>query len=131
MEKMQHGNVNNKNCVEETSEPNVKSDNLTFKESSHVTSHPFTRRDLHNNDKMKPLNNNGDFYNDFGLLESISFNSLLFFLLANLLTGFVNMTMYTIHAPISTSLVVLVGYLMTLCLTVSILHRKGIATKIW
>lgn len=65
------------------------------------------------------------------LLDAISFNSLLFFLLANLLTGAVNMSYKTIYASDPIAVVTLVLYMFTLSFVVVALRKRNICTKIW
>jgi hypothetical protein len=56
------------------------------------------------------------------LLRFINYNGLVFFLLANLLTGLVNMTFDTIHMATFTSVILLFNYCTVLCLFVAGLY---------
>ncbi|CAI9608362.1 unnamed protein product, partial [Staurois parvus] len=56
------------------------------------------------------------------LIEAINRNQLLYFLIANILTGIVNMTIDTIHSSNLLSLFVLVIYMFSNCLIVYLLH---------
>lgn len=67
----------------------------------------------------------------FDLLEAINANGLLFFLLANLLTGAVNLSTATMLASTSLAMTELTVYLLTLSLAVSILHVHRIRVKFW
>ena len=67
----------------------------------------------------------------FDLLEAINFNGLLYFLLANLLTGAVNLSTVTMSASTSLSLTLLTAYMLTLSLVVSALHVRHIRIKFW
>lgn len=49
------------------------------------------------------------------LLEAINTNGLAVFLIANILTGLVNVSMKTMYADARTSMLVLVGYSVAVC----------------
>jgi len=68
---------------------------------------------------------------NFDLLEAINANGLMFFLLANLLTGAVNLSTVTMLASTSLALTELTVYVLTLTLIVSILHVHKIRLKFW
>lgn len=68
---------------------------------------------------------------DLCLLNAINRNQLLFFLLANVMTGLVNMLIDTIHSSSSFSLSVLLLYMFCNCLVMYILHVKSITFKFW
>ena len=68
---------------------------------------------------------------DSVLVSALRPNLLLIFLLCNLLTGVVNMSMDTIRQPPVVSVVVLVVYMLGLCLTALALHARGIRLKFW
>ena len=57
------------------------------------------------------------------LLEAINANGLVIFLIANLLTGLINLSMKTMYADGLTSLVVLVGYSAAVCTSAWLLRR--------
>jgi len=67
----------------------------------------------------------------FDLLEAISANGLLYFLLANLLTGAVNLSTVTMSASAPLALTELTAYLVTLSAIVSVLHVYRIRVKFW
>jgi phosphatidylinositol glycan class W len=67
----------------------------------------------------------------FDLLEAINRNGLLYFLLANVLTGVVNLTTSTMHASVSTALAELTAYMFVLSVTVAVLHVYDISVKFW
>uniref|UniRef100_A0A7N0TAJ2 Phosphatidylinositol-glycan biosynthesis class W protein n=1 Tax=Kalanchoe fedtschenkoi TaxID=63787 RepID=A0A7N0TAJ2_KALFE len=70
-------------------------------------------------------------YKSSALVEAINQNLLATFLLANLLTGLVNMLMDTLNASSVVSLVVLIGYAFVLCITIGLTHFRGIRLKFW
>merc|ERR550519_411853 len=65
------------------------------------------------------------------IYEAIDYNGLVFFLLANLGTGAVNLSVATIHTPELPALAILAAYLVTLCLVAKILHRYNVRLKFW
>ena len=65
------------------------------------------------------------------LLEAVSYNALLFFLMANVMTGLINMSMRTMYASRITAIFVITFYLFLLCLVFVALRRKNIRTKVW
>ncbi|XP_069470808.1 phosphatidylinositol-glycan biosynthesis class W protein [Ambystoma mexicanum] len=67
----------------------------------------------------------------FCLLDAISRNQLLFFLLANVMTGLVNMLLDTIHTNNSLALSVLILYMFCNCIVMYVLHVQNIALKCW
>ncbi|XP_070564066.1 phosphatidylinositol-glycan biosynthesis class W protein-like [Ptychodera flava] len=67
----------------------------------------------------------------FCLLAAINRNQLLYFLLANILTGVVNMTMQTILQPPNIGLVAVSCYMYVLGFFLVILHAMNITTKVW
>ena len=67
----------------------------------------------------------------FDLLEAINANGLLYFLLANLLTGAVNLSTVTMSASTSLALTELTVYVLTLSLIVSVLYVHRIRVKFW
>ncbi|XP_064626637.1 phosphatidylinositol-glycan biosynthesis class W protein-like isoform X2 [Lineus longissimus] len=73
----------------------------------------------------------GDQKECFSLLEAINENGLLFFLLANILTGTINLLMKTIYAPPAVGLLVVTVYLFVLSVVMFYLKAKNIKTKIW
>uniref|UniRef100_A0A8B9PTJ5 Phosphatidylinositol-glycan biosynthesis class W protein n=1 Tax=Apteryx owenii TaxID=8824 RepID=A0A8B9PTJ5_APTOW len=65
------------------------------------------------------------------LISAIDKNQLLFFLLANIMTGIVNMMIDTIHSKTSFTLCVLHLYMFFNCLIMYILHARNIVLKFW
>ncbi|XP_038048460.1 phosphatidylinositol-glycan biosynthesis class W protein-like isoform X2 [Patiria miniata] len=65
------------------------------------------------------------------LVSALRPNLLLIFLLCNLLTGVVNMSMDTVSQPTPVSMSVLVLYMLGLCLIAIGLHVKGMKLKFW
>ncbi|NWI14565.1 PIGW protein, partial [Crypturellus soui] len=65
------------------------------------------------------------------LITAIDKNQLPFFLLANVMTGIVNIMIDTIHSKTSFTLVVLHLYMFFNCLIMYILHAKNIVLKFW
>ncbi|PJF16760.1 hypothetical protein PSACC_03436 [Paramicrosporidium saccamoebae] len=64
------------------------------------------------------------------LLSGISRNQLVFFLAGNLLTGAVNMAMYTLLQSYWTTVSVLIGYMAILCTMSTMLHRLDVSIKL-
>lgn len=65
------------------------------------------------------------------ILSAISYNGLAFFLLANLMTGIVNLSMQTLLQDTLTAMVILTAYALILCSTITFLYLKRIKLKIW
>ncbi|NXG80212.1 PIGW protein, partial [Baryphthengus martii] len=65
------------------------------------------------------------------LIGAINKNQLLFFLLANVLTGTVNILIDTIHSKTVFTLCILHLYMFFNCLVMQILHAKNIVVKFW
>jgi len=63
--------------------------------------------------------------------QSLSYNFLLAFILANILTGCVNMSMETIYASDLKSVLVLVSYAFVLCSSMSYCYFKNWQLKFW
>ena len=68
---------------------------------------------------------------EFCLLEAMNRNGLFYFLLANLLTGLVNMNMQTIFASPGEGFTIITVYLATLSVVIATLHLKNITLKFW
>nr|XP_054764341.1 phosphatidylinositol-glycan biosynthesis class W protein-like isoform X1 [Lytechinus pictus] len=65
------------------------------------------------------------------LVSAIGRNQLLYFLLANVLTGLVNLSIDTIHQPDVTSFGIVALYLFVLNCVLVFFHQKNISTKFW
>ncbi|NWS66931.1 PIGW protein, partial [Crotophaga sulcirostris] len=65
------------------------------------------------------------------LISAINKNQLLFFLLANVMTGAVNILIDTIHSKTAYTLSILHLYMFFNCLIMYILHTKNIVLKFW
>ncbi|NXD78506.1 PIGW protein, partial [Halcyon senegalensis] len=65
------------------------------------------------------------------LISAINKNQLLFFLLANVLTGMVNILIDTMHSKTVFTLCILHLYMFFNCLIMHILHAKNIVLKFW
>lgn len=65
------------------------------------------------------------------ILKAISYNGLAFFLLANLLTGVINMNVQTFFLDTVPSLFILTAYAFILCSVMTILYVKQIKLKAW
>lgn len=65
------------------------------------------------------------------LIQAVSRNQLLFFLLANVLTGLTNSAVDTLSCSSSFSVCVLLSYMFTNCFVIYVLHLCGISLKFW
>ncbi|XP_067394224.1 phosphatidylinositol-glycan biosynthesis class W protein [Emydura macquarii macquarii] len=65
------------------------------------------------------------------IINAVNKNQLVFFLLANVMTGIVNMMIDTIHSNTSFTLFVLHMYMLANCVIMYILHAKNIIIKCW
>ncbi|XP_791509.3 phosphatidylinositol-glycan biosynthesis class W protein [Strongylocentrotus purpuratus] len=65
------------------------------------------------------------------LVSAIGRNQLLYFLLANVLTGLVNLSIDTIHQPDVTAFGIVALYLFVLNFVLVFFHQKNISTKFW
>ncbi|KFV92499.1 PREDICTED: phosphatidylinositol-glycan biosynthesis class W protein [Eurypyga helias] len=65
------------------------------------------------------------------LISAINQNQLLFFLLANVMTGTVNILVDTIHSKTAFTLCILHLYMFFNCLIMYILHAKNTVIKFW
>lgn len=65
-------------------------------------------------------------------LFAINRNELAFFLVANLMTGAINLSMRTIYAPSSMAMTVIVGHILSLVLVFLLLDRVfNVTLKLW
>ena len=67
----------------------------------------------------------------FSILAAMNRNGLFYFLLANVLTGAINIAVPTMHVAEPTAFTILVLYLMFLSVVISVLHIKNITVKFW
>ncbi|XP_034405955.1 phosphatidylinositol-glycan biosynthesis class W protein [Cyclopterus lumpus] len=65
------------------------------------------------------------------IVQAVSRNQLLFFLLANLMTGLTNSIVDTLVCSSSFSLCVLLSYMFVNCFVIFVLHHWGITVKFW
>ncbi|ELU08066.1 hypothetical protein CAPTEDRAFT_138269 [Capitella teleta] len=65
------------------------------------------------------------------LLEAMNRNGLFYFLLVNLLTGLINMSMSTLFATSLQAVMVMLAYLVLLSVVTVTLHSKRIYLKVW
>jgi hypothetical protein len=65
------------------------------------------------------------------VIEAIGQHQLVYFLVANVLTGLVNQILFTPSASSVVALIVLSGYLFLLNTLVLFLNQMGITTKFW
>ncbi|NXH12922.1 PIGW protein, partial [Bucco capensis] len=65
------------------------------------------------------------------LISAINKNQLLYFLLANVMTGSVNILIDTIHSKAAFMLCILHLYMFLNCLMMHILHAKNLVLKFW
>ena len=61
------------------------------------------------------------------LLAAIDYNQLVFFLMGNLFTGMINLSMNTLTASEAVSLIIILCYMLTLCLFSLVLKHYNIA----
>ncbi|NXW64381.1 PIGW protein, partial [Eurystomus gularis] len=65
------------------------------------------------------------------LISAINKNQLLYFVLANVMTGMVNILIDTIHSKAVFALCILHLYMFSICLIMHILHARNIVLKFW
>jgi len=61
------------------------------------------------------------------LLTAIDYNQLVFFLMGNLFTGMINLSMNTLTASAAVSVTIILFYTLTLCITSLVLKHFNIA----
>ena len=64
-------------------------------------------------------------------VKAVDFNPLLFFLVANLLTGVVNMTVETINTDDIQAVFIIIAYQAVLAIIVKLLYKFNIKMKFW
>ncbi|XP_060942068.1 phosphatidylinositol-glycan biosynthesis class W protein [Limanda limanda] len=67
----------------------------------------------------------------FCIVQAISRNQLLFFLIANIMTGLTNSLVDTLTCSHSFSVCVLLMYMFMNCFVIYVLHYRGITVKFW
>lgn len=67
----------------------------------------------------------------FCLVQAVSRNQLLFFILANIMTGLTNSLVETLSCSSSLSVCVLLLYMFMNCFVIYVLHLCGITVKFW
>lgn len=65
------------------------------------------------------------------IIDAVNYNGLLYFVLANLMTGAVNISTDTLSHSTGQSMVILTLYLLTLNTAVYLLYKAKIRTKFW
>ncbi|KAM4795122.1 phosphatidylinositol-glycan biosynthesis class W protein [Rhinophrynus dorsalis] len=85
----------------------------------------------YSNRKHGPTSKGGQKEIRLCLIEAISRNQLLFFLVSNIMTGIVNMLIDTIHSNNLFSISVLLVYMFLNCFIVYFLHIQNITLKWW
>ncbi|XP_042287200.1 phosphatidylinositol-glycan biosynthesis class W protein [Thunnus maccoyii] len=65
------------------------------------------------------------------LIQAVSKNQLLFFLLANVMTGLINSIVNTLSCSDLFSVCVLLSYMFMNCIVIYVLHLLGITVKFW
>lgn len=65
------------------------------------------------------------------ILSAITYNGLAFFLLANVLTGAINLCIQTLLQDTLTAILILVAYMLLLCTIMTFLYIKQIKLKFW
>ena len=65
------------------------------------------------------------------IVKAVDFNPLLFFLVANLLTGMVNMSVETINTDDIQAVIIIIAYQAVLAVIVKLLYKFNIKMKFW
>ena len=81
-------------------------------------------------DSMKTLET-CSIYRCPNFVKAVDHNPLFFFLLANLMTGLINITVETINTEDNTAVLIIVGYQAILAIIVTCLYRCNIKLKCW
>ncbi|XP_062392205.1 phosphatidylinositol-glycan biosynthesis class W protein [Sardina pilchardus] len=84
----------------------------------------------HQDDEMKKANPRTEM-EGLCIIQSVNRNQLLFFMIANLMTGLTNVIVDTVSSNDLFSVSVLVMYMFINSAVIFILHRKGITVKFW
>ena len=80
-----------------------------------------------------PVTNQSDskMYRCPEIVKAVDFNPLLFFLVANLMTGVVNMTVETIKTDDVQAVIIIIAYQSVLAVIVKLLYKFNIKMKFW
>lgn len=65
------------------------------------------------------------------IFDAVNYNGLFFFLISNVLTGLVNMSIYTLYAKQSVAVLILIIYMAVSIFSALILYRLKIPIKLW
>lgn len=71
------------------------------------------------------------FPEDVCLLSAVNYNGLLYFLLANVLTGLVNLSIDTLQLSTAQSMTILISYMGILSFVTLMLYKWKIRLKFW
>lgn len=92
----------------------------------------FSRPSSDNDDRNKDNENPGDARHYAPIiLCGIAYNGLVFFLLANLMTGLVNLSFQTLLLNTPQAMAILCTYMLILCSITTFLYVKKIKLKVW
>lgn len=83
-----------------------------------------------NVESEKKVNKEGIVKRSLEIFDAVNYNGLFFFLFSNIITGLVNMLMYTLYAKPSTALLILIIYMATSIFSTLILYRLQIPIKL-
>ena len=90
------------------------------------------RRPLHEHKASKsPNDDDSNFYTSPLLVQAISRNQLLYFLLGNVFTGVVNLSVRTILMSDISAMGILILYLLIVNGLIVLLHVRNITTRFW
>ena len=67
----------------------------------------------------------------YSLIDAVNYNGLLYFLLANLLTGVINLSIKTILLPPLQSVLIIVMYMLILSIISFVLYVYKLKIKFW
>lgn len=72
-----------------------------------------------------------DNYVSYSLIDAVNYNGLLYFLLANVLTGVINLSVKTILIPPLQSVLIIVMYMLILSIITFVLYIYKWKIKFW
>ena len=78
----------------------------------------------------EPEDESSDFMRNPEILVAVNYNGLMFFLLANLLTGIINMSVKTLYVTRDQAIKIIVGYIGVCLLVAVVLYRYKIQIKL-